>query len=815
MAGNRDMKLNILVNLKDQVSGGLNKITANIRKIGAAAGIIAGISFMAPLNEAAAFQQQLLDIAGTAELSGKQAFAFVDQAKTRYEAMALEIAQSSRTIAEGAGSMIAAGISRADVDASIRDIGKAATAANADFADMSRVATSMMMNLKLPANQVKDALGALVVAGKDGSFELKDMAREFPNLTSGMANLGIKGREAVNTLSSMAQIAMKSASMPSQAATNLGDFISQIQSPRVAKSMAKMGVDIQAVMMDASAKGINPLEAALQKVSQVAGVSGETISKYMKEAEGRGLKGAEAMGFVREQLERIGAGGNLSKIFGNQQSRDFVIAMLGNMDEYLKIKKHVAEATGANTEKDSATQIKGLNRQLVIFSEIGTQAAREVGFAFGAWLPMINDLFGGLLKKFRQWDADSGGMLKKALSLGAGITLLAAGLGAISLVLPIVTAGFSALAGIFGALLSPVGLLIAALAGAAYLIYENWETIAPMLAGWWGSIKESSLAAWAGIKGAWSKLVPYMSQLWSKISRDAGRAWQAIVPIAERAWGAIKNAAANIFAGINWDNVGATVLRAYEATIRALGNAWEWLGRVWEDARPYMEGIGQSLTRTFGTMGGVVQNVQGIAGGLLDLAGAIAKWLGFGNDKSGVPEFLGDIIGFLGQLAALGLEGVANALQIISGALRSLIDLLNGKAPDWENYFPKGLVSFVNKLGTGISNISKAMHSLTGETFVGRDMVEVKPGDMAQINARADAGQAALQQMPGYDTNRTAGDFFRQNGGIDGLPMPAPVKIDNKAEMTVKVLGGQAEVSGRFNGEPINAVDGGRMIARP
>ncbi|KAA6405212.1 hypothetical protein DPQ22_06725 [Candidatus Tokpelaia sp.] len=93
--------------------------------------------------------------------------------------------------------------------------------------------------------------------------------------------------------------------------------------------------------------------------------------------------------------------------------------------------------------------------------------------------------------------------------------------------------------------------------------------------------------------------------------------------------------------------------------------------------------------------------------------------------------------------------------------------------------------------------------------------MEISPADLAKMGEATQRERKAAEALPGYKANRTTGDFFRQNGGINGLPMPAPVKIDNKADMTIKILGGQAEVSGRFNGEPINAVDSGRMIARP
>ncbi|WP_375588117.1 hypothetical protein ABWH89_12055 [Hoeflea alexandrii] len=47
--------------------------------------------------------------------------------------------------------MIAAGVNEDLVDASIGSIGRAATAANAEFSDMSKVATSLLQTLKLPA----------------------------------------------------------------------------------------------------------------------------------------------------------------------------------------------------------------------------------------------------------------------------------------------------------------------------------------------------------------------------------------------------------------------------------------------------------------------------------------------------------------------------------------------------------------------------------------------------------------------------------------------------------------------------------------
>lgn len=57
-------------------------------------------------------------------------------------------------------------------------------------------------------------------------------------------------------------------------------------------------------------------------------------------------------------------------------------------------------------------------------------------------------------------------------------------------------------------IMNPIGLAIAAIAGAAYLIYKNWEPIKVWFSGLWGSIKSVAVSAWNILKGlfAWTPL---------------------------------------------------------------------------------------------------------------------------------------------------------------------------------------------------------------------------------------------------------------------------------------------------------------------
>ena len=804
---NRDMKLNILVSLKDRISNSLGRLTSNLermgavmRKIGAVGAIIGGISFMAPLNEAAAFQQQLIDIAGTAELTGAKAFKFVDEAKTKYETLALGIGQTSETVAAGAGKMIAAGLDLADVEASLKDIGIAATAANASFDDMAGVATSMMQNLKVPASEVRDSLGALVAAGKLGSFELKDMAREFPNLTSQVSKFGVTGREAVNFLGAGLQVAMKGAADTSIAANNFSNFLSKALAPKTIKNFKSMGVDIEKVMKDAATKGINPLEAVLAKVRDITGVSQKEIDGYMKKAKQNGLEGAQAFEYVRGELEKIGAAGKISELFGDQQVLDFVVPALANADTFKSIKEQVSKATGAMTDADFETQMQGLNVQKRILTEIGTQFSREWGLAFGTWLPIINQGLSFLLSKFREIDNASGGWLKKALGLGAGAVLLATGIGALGLALPLVTAGFGALATIIGAVFSPLGLIIGLIAGAGVLIWQNWDKVKPtLLAFWktitdaasyaWDSIKSAwqyaspyfesfwlklkdmsstawtwisnnAVKAWTGIKSAWSKASPYLTSMWNRLKREGGNAWTWISDKAGIAWKSIKEKTKGAFSDINWDNARNKMLGYYEKALNGLGHAFEFLRDVWTGFEPSLTKMGENLKSAFGSLGGTWENIKGIASGLGELAANLLKFAGIDIDSNeGAGKTIGKILGFIGEFATGGIKVAADILQIITGSIRALIDLLNGNTPDWRSYFPDWLVEMVDHIGNGITTIKNGLEWISGHKESEKTVTEGLPTlDEIQERQRAEreAAEKPVYMADLIEKNKTA-----------------------------------------------------------
>ena len=810
----RNMNLDVIVRLRDLLSGplrgvkgALDGIANTARKIGLVGAAVAGISFLGPMQEAAAFQQQLIDIAGTSNLTGQAAFAFVDQSKAKFEQLALDVGQLSDTVARGAGQMIAAGVDNGLVDRSIGSISRAATAANAEMNDMASVATSLLTTLKLPAEQLDDAMGALVTAGKLGSFELKDMSRYFPTLTGQMAKFGVTGREAVNFLGAALQIARKGTSDPAEAANNLKNFLSKVLAPTTVKNFADMGVDIQGVMQDAVTKGINPIEAVVQKITKLTGVSSKEIQGLMGKAKAAGMSDADALASVREQLEKIYGAGKLGELFSDMQVMDFLIPMLGNIDEYKSIKDEVAKATGSAIDADFETQMMGLNRQLTIFREIGTQASREVGLAFGTWMPAINGYLMDGLKWLREFDAATGGMVKQGLAFAGVAVLAAAGLGVLGVVLPAIGAGLSVLAALF----SPVGIALAGIAAAGVYIYRNWSNYAPRLSRMWERLGD----AWGTVRQKAAAAVPHLRSIGNQVMGVARELAGRYGPIIRSGLGAalddvmagwqnLKKLMSGFAEGLDLkidlssltiDDAKLAVFRGLDAALKGIATAWGMIRDFGSGFANWLEPIGKSA-------GGAVRAIGGIATGFIRLATAIGELVGLGEGgkitgmMSGILSSLGDLAGKTVLAAVTILENVAKAIEWVVNGIASLVEAIN-RGINWSALMPQGIADAWNSVASAIERVQNALS------------VE------SVSNALGVSGQRNLTKF-----GRNSIDPANQNAVLPAQASPtapaAPQQLNVNTEAKV-VVEGPGKVVGQTTTvtSPSPNVNTGRAVGRP
>ncbi|SOC83123.1 Phage-related minor tail protein [Ensifer adhaerens] len=783
---NRNMQLDVIVRLKDLLSGPLRGLrgalegVANMaKKIGLVGVAVAGISFMGPIHEAAAFQQKLLDIAGTSQLSGKAAFEYVDKAKGQFEGLALKYGQFSETIAEGAGKMIAAGVAEDVVNASMGSIAKATKAANASFDDMSGVAISLVQTLKVPASQLDDIFAALIVAGKEGSFELKDMARYFPTLTGQMAKLGITGKEAAVQLASMLEIARKGTAEPAEAANNLNNFLSKITSPETIKNFKKMNVDIVGVMQDAATKGINPIEAVIQKISKLAGVSGKEINGMMKKAKAAGMTDAEALEDTRKKLIAIHGSAALGGLFSDMQVMGFLIPMLANIEEYKRIKEEVGKATGAMSDKDFETQMAGLNTQLMMFNEIGTQAMREVGFAFGTWLPQINENLQAALGWVRELDKSSGGMVKQFLAwAGAGV-LVAGALGVLGVILPVIGAGLSLLA-------SPAALVIGGLAAAGVWLFRNWSTYGPRIMALWNRLKTGLV--------------------------DLGN---ATLDYGRKAYATVRDLAT----------------RYGPMIADGLGNAWtkaiNGLRAGYQSVRDFGAGFAINLPKISGNIDETISAITRIASAFMRLARAGAALLNI--DLPATENFFRGLGTVFGAMTADLTGGIAKVADVIASVTEVLADLAEGK---------RKLSDIANELDKTFNFsgfIAAARQIPTQMVAIGSEIIQsLWDGMKAKFDEViawfSGLGQRIKDAIGSIKLDIQVPEIFKRFGGMFGTdsepPKPAnsntiapaqapPQRLDVKVNSTIKVDGPGKVVSENTEvKKPSGPIDTGRVLGR-
>ncbi|PCI03846.1 MAG: hypothetical protein COB78_05685 [Hyphomicrobiales bacterium] len=658
------MDLSVFVRLRDRFSGklrgimrGLNRLGSAAKRIGSVAGIIAGITFAGPAAEAAKFDQNLRDIAVTSGIARTEVDAWIASQRSAYEDLALLTAQYSEDVSGTAGQLRQAGLSDALIDQLMPSISKSAKAATADITDIGKVAFALSKNLDVPASQMEDALGKLVVAGKEGRFELKEMAKYFPALTAQLAGFGIKGQEAVSMLASGLQIAILGASDPAQAANNFQNFLQKVLAPDTVKRFADSGVDILAVMQDAAVKGINPIEAVIAKTEDLTGVSAKVVAKLMAEAKANGIEGADALKIVNEQLERIGAAGKLAELFGDQQVKAFLLPFLANIDEYKRIKASV-DAAGADViQTDFEIQMDGPASQRKIFTELGIQSARDFGDAFNSWLPKVNKHLLELRSYMQGLESDVPGAKNEILSFAAAGLIAAMGLGILGFVLPAVATGIGVVASLFAAAFSPIGLTIALLVGGAILIMKNWDKVAPYFDGLVSDLQAS-----------WEVLKSFGSGFGEGFMAELG---PALGPLTELA-GPIGNVAENIL------SMSKSLLSLFSVEISS--DAARGLGEI----------LGQFAGNSLGTAAAglklLVDTINYLVEGLQQLFNLISgkpiEWdvlAGTGEEVfSSIGDLLNSILKTVGDLLDMDLTIDWSALgATLDGAIQGIKDSIN------------------------------------------------------------------------------------------------------------------------------------------
>lgn len=455
-----------------QINRAVGDLGTGLAQLGAAWGTLHGIGDA--VKGASDLSHQLKQAGVTADLSNEKLAEL--RLQLRDLAVPDKTNQSVKELLKGYTALVAAGIGSDDARAALYGIGRTATAASADVEDLAKTATVLLGTLKVPPGDLSAELDRLAFAGKQGAFELKDMAKYFPGLGASAKALGLTGSEAVATLGAALQIAKRGAADPSEAANNMKNFLSKATSPDTVKRFKEHGINLKKALKKAVSEGENPMEKLLEIIQKVT-------------------KG--------DQFK-------MGELFGDMQVLDFLKPMLADMEDYKRLKGDIMTAKGT-VDQDFARMMEE-NKELangaaIAFNKLSDTVGKALIPAFNAVLKVITPVITGFANAAEKSPALTASMI----GLGAAFTLLPP-------LITAVTIGWAVMSKSMMA--TPIGAILGVIAFAAGVIIDNWSNIRTAFIGFWDGIKELWADAINGIKGLFDALIHPLTtikELWDKM----------------------------------------------------------------------------------------------------------------------------------------------------------------------------------------------------------------------------------------------------------------------------------------------------------
>lgn len=166
-----------------------------------------------------------------------------------------EYAIAQDDVTTGLETLVAAGRSADDAMKFLPAVTATAQAAGAEIADIATTADAVAGSFDIAGDKMQHAFDILVSSGKQGKFELKDMAQYLPSMAPAFAALGYKGERGLAKLAAMLQTIRQRTGSAGEAATAAQNIFQKMESDETVKKFAKFGVDLRAELAKARKEG--------------------------------------------------------------------------------------------------------------------------------------------------------------------------------------------------------------------------------------------------------------------------------------------------------------------------------------------------------------------------------------------------------------------------------------------------------------------------------------------------------------------------------------------------------------------------------
>ncbi len=494
------------------------------------------------------------------------------------------------------------------------------------------------------------------------------------------------------------------------------------------------------------------------------GLDSEEVAKSMqKDAEGTTLKILELI----KALPKEKQGAMLATLFG-KESLSAIAPLLTNMGALEENLKKVGDATkyaGSMNDEYKARAETTANNIILFKNKIA-----ELGISIGSvLLPPLNIFLGkmgAVIDKVSAWSKANPELSSTLTKVAVGAVAVVGGIAAVALAVttvigPIALAisSFSVLGssagtsiGLLTKMITPIKMIgtafsvvgkamlanpmvlaivaiVAVVAGAAYLIYKNWEPIKGFFSNLWSGVKDAFSSAWNGIKGVVGTGIEFIKGVIKSIDtvfadnpilnllipiigipRIIIANWSSIKGFFVSLWGGIKSSAESM-----WSSISSGASNAWNAIVGFFSPIGDWFAAKWE----YVKLL------TGAVWSGIKSVVSSAWNGLISIITNSSLFQSVVNGWTRIFDYLGTLKDKMLNIGKNIIDGLVSGIKSGFDSLKSTWASIN-------NYMP----SFMKKK-MDIHSPSRVMAGLGGHIVdgIGVGMLQRKPALESQFNS--------------------------------------------------------------------------------
>ncbi len=466
----------------EQSQRNVSTLADSMRRVGTTMSLAVSAPLLAVgtagLKAAAGFEQSMSQIQVVSSATAAQ----MDLMSGKALQLGRDTSFSAGEAAEGLLELAKAGMSSQDSMAAISGVLDLAAAGGLSVASAAEIASNALNSFNLPASEAARVADLLAAAANSSSIEVTDMAQAFAMSSSVFASNG----QSIEDLSTAIAILGNNGLKGSDAGTSLKTMLMRLTAPTGAAADAMAALGIQVYNADGSMRSFQDVVGQLESSTK---------------------------GLTQEQKNQA-----LTTIFGADAIRAANILIKEGAGEFDAMKDSVQEAGAAQKVADA--RMKGL-AGAVAYAK-GTIESTLIS----AFLPLTETL-GNLIRK----GAD---LIGKFAALPEPIRNAALAFGAVLAVAGPILVALPMIGAALAALLSPIGLIMLAVAGLA----AAWAAD-------FGGIREKTQAVIDYLQPALDRLKSYLDMI-------KGGDWSGLTKAVFSDVGAMLTSASAAIAAFDW-----------------------------------------------------------------------------------------------------------------------------------------------------------------------------------------------------------------------------------------------------------------------